>query len=115
MMGVSPEQAALAMVAAGADIIGTNCGNGIAGMIDIVKAMAAVTPGTPILVHANAGLPRNVNGVDLFPETPEDMAGQVASLIQAGAAIIGGCCGTTPAHIQAMKRVADQTPRRIHG
>jgi 5-methyltetrahydrofolate--homocysteine methyltransferase len=52
--------------------------------------------------------------VDLFPEKPEDMASQVVRLIQAGAAIIGGCCGTTPAHIQAMKRVADQTPRRIH-
>jgi 5-methyltetrahydrofolate--homocysteine methyltransferase len=114
MMGVSPEQAALAMIAAGADIIGTNCGNGIAGMIDIVTAMVAVAPDAPILVHANAGLPRNVNGVDLFPEKPEDMASQVVRLIQAGAAIIGGCCGTTPAHIQAMKRVADQTPRRIH-
>jgi 5-methyltetrahydrofolate--homocysteine methyltransferase len=111
MMGVSPEQAARAMIAAGADIIGTNCGNGIAGMIAIVQAMAAAAPGAPILAQANAGLPRTVNGVDLFPETPEDMASQIADLIQAGAAIIGGCCGTTPAHIQAMKRAADQTPR----
>jgi len=103
MMGVSPEQAAEEMIKAGADIIGTNCGNGIERMIDIVKAMRAATPDTPILVHANAGLPQNVNGVDTFPESPEDMARQVGGLVGAGANIIGGCCGTTPAHIQAMK------------
>jgi len=102
MMGVSPEQAAETMSAAGADIIGTNCGNGIERMIDIVKLMRTVNQETPILVHANAGLPQNVDGVDTFPETPEDMARQVAGLIDAGANIIGGCCGTTPAHIEAM-------------
>jgi len=103
MMGVSPEQAAEAMLEAGADIIGTNCGNGIKGMIDIVKLMRATAPEAPILVHANAGLPKNVNGIDTFPETPEDMACQISGLVDAGANIIGGCCGTTPAHIQAMK------------
>lgn len=105
MMGVSPEQAATEMIEAGADIIGTNCGNGIERMIEIVTAMRAVAPDTPILVHANAGLPKNVNGADTFPETPEDMARQVSGLVDAGANIIGGCCGTTPAHIQAMKAV----------
>ncbi len=103
MMGVSPEQAAEAMLEAGADIIGTNCGNGIERMIEIVKVMRKVAPKTPILVHANAGLPKNVNGVDTFPETPEMMAAQVHGLVAAGANIIGGCCGTTPAHIKAMK------------
>jgi 5-methyltetrahydrofolate--homocysteine methyltransferase len=106
MMGVSPAAAATACVAAGADIIGTNCGNGIERMIEIVKEMRAACPATPILVHANAGLPKNVNGADVFPETPEDMAGQVAALVQAGANIVGGCCGTTPAHIRAMAKVA---------
>jgi 5-methyltetrahydrofolate--homocysteine methyltransferase len=104
MMGVSPEQAAEAMIAAGADIIGTNCGNGIERMIEIVKAMRSVAPDTPILVHANAGLPVNIDGVDTFPETPADMANQVNGLVAAGANIIGGCCGTTPAHISAMKQ-----------
>jgi 5-methyltetrahydrofolate--homocysteine methyltransferase len=103
MMGVSPEQAAEAMLEAGADIIGTNCGNGIERMIEIVKVMRKAAPTTPILVHANAGLPKNVNGVDTFPETPEMMAAQVHGLVAAGANIIGGCCGTTPAHIKAMK------------
>jgi 5-methyltetrahydrofolate--homocysteine methyltransferase len=103
MMGVSPEQAAEAMIAAGADIIGPNCGNGIERMIAIVRAMRTVAKDIPILVHANAGLPQNINGVDTFPESPADMARQVHGLVAAGANIIGGCCGTTPAHIKAMK------------
>jgi 5-methyltetrahydrofolate--homocysteine methyltransferase len=103
MMGVSPTQAANDAVAAGADIIGTNCGNGIERMIEIVKEMRAAQADTPILVHANAGLPVVVDGVDTFPESPEDMANQVGGLVEAGANIIGGCCGTSPAHIAAMK------------
>jgi 5-methyltetrahydrofolate--homocysteine methyltransferase len=103
MMGVSPSEMAVAMVEAGADIIGTNCGNGIERMIDIVKEIREAAPDMPILVHANAGAPVNVNGIDTFPETPEDMKRQIPALIEAGANIIGGCCGTTPAHIKAMK------------
>ena len=103
MMGVSPADAVKAMVKAGADIVGTNCGNGIERMIEIVKEMRKVDKTIPILVHANAGLPQNVNGKDVFPETPEDMAKQVPGLVKAGANIIGGCCGTTPAHIKAIK------------
>lgn len=104
MMGVSPTEAALATVAAGAHIIGTNCGNGMDRMIDIVKELKNAAPATPIMVQANAGLPKNVNGVDVFPESPAEMAGRVADLVAAGAVIIGGCCGTTPAHITAMKQ-----------
>jgi len=103
MMGVTPADAARAMIGAGADVIGTNCGNGIERMIDIVKEMRTVSKDIPILVHANAGLPHNVNGKDVFPESPEDMAKQVPDLIKAGANIVGGCCGTTPAHIAAIK------------
>jgi len=55
-------------------------------------------------VHANAGLPKNVNGADIFPETPLEMAKYVPALIEAGANIIGGCCGTTPEHIKAFRR-----------
>jgi 5-methyltetrahydrofolate--homocysteine methyltransferase len=102
MMGVSPIEAALASLEAGADIVGANCGNGIERMIEIVKEMRTAT-NAPILVHANAGLPTNVDGKDVFPETPEMMASMVGGLIDAGANIIGGCCGTTPAHIKAMK------------
>jgi 5-methyltetrahydrofolate--homocysteine methyltransferase len=103
MMGVSPEQAIKATIEAGADIAGANCGNGIERMIEIVKDMRKINKDIPILVHANAGLPQNVNGVDIFPESPEDMAKIAPDLVKAGANIIGGCCGTTPAHIAAIK------------
>jgi 5-methyltetrahydrofolate--homocysteine methyltransferase len=103
MMGVSPVEAAKAAIEAGADIVGANCGNGMERMIEIVKEMRSVAGTVPILVHANAGLPSNINGVDVFPESPEMMAAFVDKIIDAGANIIGGCCGTTPAHIKAMK------------
>lgn len=103
MMGVTPAQFALAVVEAGADIIGTNCGNGIQRMVDIVRELRSVAQKIPILVHANAGLPVLVDGQEIYPETPEEMAKWVPALIAAGANIIGGCCGTTPDHIKAIK------------
>ncbi|MBT3287684.1 MAG: methionine synthase [Victivallales bacterium] len=103
MMGVTPADATAAAIAAGADIVGTNCGNGMERMIEIVKQIRAAAPDTPILVHANAGLPQLVDGADVFPDTPEEMAGMTVAIVAAGANIIGGCCGTTPAHIKAMK------------
>ncbi len=108
MMGVSPQEAAQTAIEAGADIVGTNCGNGMERMIEIVAQMKQVAGETPILVHANAGLPKNVDGIDIFPDTPEDMARMTPELIKAGANIIGGCCGTTPAHIKAIKSVIQQ-------
>ena len=113
MMGVSPGEAAVAMLAAGADIIGANCGNGIEGMVAIVREMRAACPRTPILVHANAGLPVHAHGVDTFPETPADMARQVPQLVRAGANIIGGCCGTTPAHIAAIAAAVRALPGQV--
>ena len=103
MMGLAPVPAAEAALEAGADIIGANCGNGFERMIDIVREIRAALPGVPILVQANAGLPVTVGGVVTFPETPEAMAARVGGLIEAGANIIGGCCGTTPEHIRAIK------------
>ena len=108
MMGLTPKDAAQAALEAGADIIGTNCGNGIERMIEIVREMKEAYPDAYILVHANAGLPQNIDGEDVFPETPEMMAAMVEDLIKAGANIIGGCCGTTPDHIAAMKTVVEQ-------
>ena len=107
MMGVSPAQAAQAAVQAGAHIVGSNCGNGMEHMIEIVKEMRAAAGATPILVHANAGLPKTVDGVDVFPEGPAEMAGRVQAVVEAGANIVGGCCGTTPAHILAIRRAVD--------
>lgn len=108
MMGVSPTAAAHAVVEAGAHIIGTNCGNGMERMVEIVREMRDAAPGIPILVHANAGLPRNIDGADVFPDTPADMARQVPALVTAGAHIIGGCCGTTPEHIRAIRQAVDR-------
>lgn len=107
MMGLGPVQGMEAALEAGADVVGTNCGNGIERMVEIVKEMKEANPDALILVHANAGLPQNVNGKDFFPDTPEIMAEQLPALIEAGANIVGGCCGTTPAHIAAMKKVVD--------
>jgi len=107
MMGLAPGDAALAARAAGAHIVGANCGNGMERMIEIVREIRAAVPDAPILVHANAGLPRNVNGVDVFADTPEDMARLVPALVAAGANIVGGCCGTTPAHIAALRKAVD--------
>ncbi|MBN1576927.1 MAG: homocysteine S-methyltransferase family protein [Chitinispirillaceae bacterium] len=102
MMGVSPAEMARAVKEAGADIIGTNCGNGLEGMIDVVREIRKTDQSTPVLVHANAGKPVLRNGVTVFPETPEMMASKVGDLIEAGADIIGGCCGTGPEHIRAL-------------
>ncbi|MBI3985502.1 MAG: homocysteine S-methyltransferase family protein [Lentisphaerae bacterium] len=104
MMGVSPADMAAACLDAGANIIGTNCGNGIQRMVEIVREIRQAAPKAPILVHANAGMPVNVNGTDTFPDTPADMADQTPALVKAGAQIIGGCCGATPEHIAAIAR-----------
>ena len=106
MMGAKPDRAAKAAVAAGADIVGANCGNGIVNMIEITRQIRAAVPTTPILVHANAGAPVVEDGKTCFKETPDFMAAKVKELIEAGANIIGGCCGTNPNHIAAMAKAA---------
>lgn len=105
MMGVSPAEMVQAVKEAGASIIGTNCGNGISEMIDIVKEIRKVDESTPILVHANAGIPLVKDGVTIFPETPEVMASKIGELVKCGANIVGGCCGTNPAHIKAISKI----------
>ncbi len=103
MMGASPEDTATASIAAGADIVGTNCGSGIERMADIVPLIKSVCGDTPIIIQANAGMPTIENGITVFHETPEYTAQFVPAIITAGAKIIGGCCGTTPDHIRAIK------------
>ena len=99
MMGISPTEMTQVLLDSGASVIGANCGNGIADMIGIVKEIRQVNSSIPVLIHANAGMPQYDNGVTTFPETPADMASRVREIIDAGANIIGGCCGTTPDHI----------------
>ncbi len=101
MMGVTPEQAAEQLTAAGADVIGSNCGQGIAGMVDICRRLHAATD-CPIWIKANAGLPEMVDGKTVYRQTPAEFASFVPQLLEAGAALIGGCCGTTPEFIRAV-------------
>lgn len=108
MMGVGPADYVGALKDAGADIIGANCGNGTAGMIEIVKQIRSVDQEIPVLVHANAGLPQMVAGNTVFPESPDEMAGQILDLIAAGANIVGGCCGTTPEHIRRIVELVNE-------
>ncbi|MBN1416225.1 MAG: homocysteine S-methyltransferase family protein [Bacteroidales bacterium] len=108
MMGVSPSEMVQAMKETGADILGANCGNGMEGMIAIVQEIRAADKDIPVLIHANAGIPVYRDGKTIFPESPEQMAGFIPALVNSGANIIGGCCGTTPRHIRlisdALKR-----------
>jgi 5-methyltetrahydrofolate--homocysteine methyltransferase len=102
MMGISPQEMVIPLIEAGASVIGANCGNGIEGMVEIVREIRSVNPEVPVLVHANAGMPVYRDGETIFPESPEDMAIHLNALIEAGANIIGGCCGTTPGHIECL-------------
>jgi 5-methyltetrahydrofolate--homocysteine methyltransferase len=103
MMGVRPEQAAAELAGAGAAAVGANCGAGIADMIEIVRLMAPAAAGLPIWAKANAGLPELSGGTTVYRQTPEDFAKRAGELAAAGARIIGGCCGTTPEHIRALR------------
>jgi Methionine synthase I (cobalamin-dependent), methyltransferase domain len=105
MMGISPAEMAQQLVKAGAEVIGANCGNGIANMIDIVKAIRQENKTIPVLIHANAGMPHYCDGLTTFPESPADMASRIAEIVEAGANIVGGCCGTTPDHICEVHKV----------
>jgi 5-methyltetrahydrofolate--homocysteine methyltransferase len=113
MMGVKPDRAAREAAAAGADVVGANCGNGIANMIEIVRQMRGAVPALPILIHANAGVPVVEDGRTVFKETPEYMASRVRELIEAGAHIVGGCCGTNPDHIAAIAGVARELAGKV--
>jgi 5-methyltetrahydrofolate--homocysteine methyltransferase len=108
MMGVTPAAMVTAMKAAGATILGSNCGNGFDQMIEIVREIRRMDASIPILIHANAGKPHYENGMTVFPETPQMMAIKIPQLLKSGANIIGGCCGTTPAHIRAIRIEVDR-------
>jgi len=104
MMGVTPSQAAEAMAEVGATILGANCGKGFNGMEKVIKELKDSVPGMPVAFYPNAGLPKRINGVDVFEASPGDMAANALSWRNAGASIIGGCCGTTPDHIRAISK-----------
>ena len=100
MFGTTPARAAEQLAEAGADIVGSNCGLAIDPMIEIVGAMREATD-LPILTHVNAGIPKIVKGEIVYLDTPDYMADKMKGMVDVGANIIGGCCGTGPDHIRA--------------
>ena len=106
IMGVNIEDAVKGLEDAGADIIGSNCGNGIDNMIEIAIQIKELSD-RPILIQSNAGIPENRNGEIVYPESPSYFEDKTLELIKAGVSIIGGCCGTTPEHILAIRKVVD--------
>lgn len=104
MMGITPAGAAEQLSEAGADIVGSNCGIAIEQMVEIIRAMRQATD-KPILTHVNAGIPKIEKGEIVYPHSPEHMAARIPDLIEAGANIVGGCCGTGPEHLQAFVNV----------
>lgn len=104
VMGSSIRQVAEGLAEAGADVIGANCGSGVEQMIEIAREFRTAT-GLPLSVRPNAGMPQVTEAGTSYPETPEFMAGKLPELLDAGVSIIGGCCGTTPAHIRAFRQV----------
>ena len=99
--GIAAESAALRLVAAGADLVGANCGAGPLELLATLKRMAAVTK-LPLAAYPNSGFPEYVDGRYIYRTTPEYFAAMAEEMVAAGAALVGGCCGTTPEHIRVM-------------
>ena len=99
--GTTPADVARLLDAAGADVIGLNCSVGPQTILDAIEQMAPVTT-RKLSAQPNAGMPREVGGRSMYMASPEYMATYARHLVQAGAKIVGGCCGTTPAHVHAM-------------
>ncbi|MCK5380754.1 MAG: homocysteine S-methyltransferase family protein [Candidatus Latescibacteria bacterium] len=103
LWGVGPADAVNELIAVGADIVGANCGITIEDMVELIRRMRAVTD-APLIAQPNAGQPEVVEGETIYRQTMREMAEHVGALREAGADIIGGCCGTTPEYIREVSR-----------
>jgi homocysteine S-methyltransferase len=110
ILGDSPEKVARTLVKAGADVIGVNCSGGPAQLLRLLKAMHAAVPPAKIWVKPNAGWPEQVGGRIMYPADPDYFGDYALAFCEAGASIIGGCCGTTPSHIAAMRKALAANP-----
>ena len=111
LYGVTPARAAAALREAGADVVGINCGIGPQPTLELLDELIRAAGSTPVSVMPNAGLPRYVDGRFLYLASPEYFAEFAARAVELGARIVGGCCGTTPAHTRAMReRLASRVP-----
>ena len=112
LLGSTPVQVARRLVELGVDGLGVNCGEGPAQALRVVRAMGPVSAGLPVVARPNAGGPSEVGGRFVYPATPAYVAGLVEALLGEGVAIVGGCCGTGPAHAAA---VAEAVGRALPG
>jgi len=101
-LGTEPKTAAVTLTALGVDAVGINCSLGPKELLPMVREMIRYTH-LPIIVQPNAGIPRLVEGRTVFAVEPEEFADCMTAFLDAGAAILGGCCGTTPRHIRAVR------------
>jgi 5-methyltetrahydrofolate--homocysteine methyltransferase len=111
MMGTSIAKAAAGLEAAGAHVVGSNCGQGTAEMIAIAAELGRQT-GLPLAIRPNAGLPEQRDGELHFPESPEALAAGAVELLDRGVRIVGGCCGTSPEHVRAIRKAVDAHRQR---
>src|ERR1700751_1297498 len=100
--GSDPESFAAKLVDWGADVIGCNCSIGPVAMLDAIERVRAVTS-LPLAAQPNAGMPRSVDGRNIYLCSPEYMASYARKFVGSGVRLVGGCCGTTPEHIRVMK------------
>ncbi len=111
LLGDSPAKVGAELAKLGADFIGVNCSGGPAQVLRILHTMKQAAPGTNFAVKPNAGWPEQVGGRIMYPATPEYFGEYALAFAEAGAKIIGGCCGTTPGHVAAMRAALDAPPR----
>jgi methionine synthase I (cobalamin-dependent) len=105
IMGVTPEDAVGRLSDAGAVVVGANCSVGPEVVERAIRAMKAARPDVPLLAKPNAGLPELTNGKMKYPVSPDALAAFAGRVKALGVAVIGGCCGSTPEHIRAMRQV----------
>lgn len=110
VLGDDPAQVARTLDETGADVIGVNCSGGPAQLLRLLKQMVHAVPGGRFWVKPNAGWPEQVGGRIMYPADPDYFGDYALSFREAGASIVGGCCGTTPQHIAAMRKALDTTP-----
>lgn len=111
LLGEAPARVARALAEAGADVIGINCSGGPAQILRILRQMREAVPKARFSVMPNAGWPEQVGGRIMYPANPDYFGEYALAFCSAGAMVIGGCCGTTPQHIAAMRAALDQEPR----
>ena len=110
LLGDPPEKIAQGLAETGADVIGVNCSGGPAQIMRVIRRMQRVAPDAHYAAVPNAGWPEQVNGRIMYPATPDYFGEYALAFRQVGVTLVGGCCGTTPAHVAAMRRALDAPP-----